>query len=400
MSLPTIIGPERQPAATAAGIAPAASASRRARLVTFLLIPDHLTLLLIIVATFTITVWNVAGGPDFQDDEGTYTAQASAVQRGDLAPYTYWYDHPPLGWIQLAVMGWLPGVLGLGGGTDIGAMRFVIAGFFTASSALIFLIVRRMRAHLAFAVVSSAVFVLSPLSQALGRQVYLDAIAIPWLLLSIYTALSPRRALWHHVSAGVFFAVAVLSKITFAVFGPAILVAMLDRVGWRGRAFSIVGFLSVGALVLAMYPLMAALRGELFSGAGHVSLQDGMAYQFLSRSGSGWLWETDSHRFLMMSNWIAADGFLVVAGLAAAIICATSRRTRWVPVALVCFALPIVGSQGYLPAMYIVGGIPFLAIAVGTAADLVWRGARAGLNTCCRRSGRRAPFSSSPCWPA
>ncbi|GMA32332.1 hypothetical protein [Litorihabitans aurantiacus] len=43
--------------------------------------------------------------PQFIDDEGTYSAQAYAVERlGELTHYTYWYDHPPLGWLQMA--GW------------------------------------------------------------------------------------------------------------------------------------------------------------------------------------------------------------------------------------------------------------------------------------------------------
>ena len=47
--------------------------------------------------------------PAATDDEGTYLAQAWAVQHGQgLAHYTYWYDHPPLGWIQLAGLSWVP----------------------------------------------------------------------------------------------------------------------------------------------------------------------------------------------------------------------------------------------------------------------------------------------------
>src|SRR5688572_6273317 len=39
----------------------------------------------------------------FNGDEGIYTGQALAVLRdGRLAPYTYWYDHAPAGWILLA----------------------------------------------------------------------------------------------------------------------------------------------------------------------------------------------------------------------------------------------------------------------------------------------------------
>src|SRR4051794_12493202 len=52
---------------------------------------------------------NITGFPGASDDEGTYLAQAWAVQHGvGLAHYTYWYDHPPLGWLQLAGVTWLP----------------------------------------------------------------------------------------------------------------------------------------------------------------------------------------------------------------------------------------------------------------------------------------------------
>ena len=47
---------------------------------------------------------NLGGSPQRVDDEGTYVAQAYAVSRlGELSHYTYWYDHPPLGWIQIAL---------------------------------------------------------------------------------------------------------------------------------------------------------------------------------------------------------------------------------------------------------------------------------------------------------
>ena len=43
--------------------------------------------------------------PMFFDDEGTYASQAwSVTHLRALAPYTYWYDHPPLGWLVLAAL--------------------------------------------------------------------------------------------------------------------------------------------------------------------------------------------------------------------------------------------------------------------------------------------------------
>ncbi len=45
----------------------------------------------------------MGGIPQRIDDEGTYTAQAWAITHlGELTHYTYWYDHPRTGWIQIA----------------------------------------------------------------------------------------------------------------------------------------------------------------------------------------------------------------------------------------------------------------------------------------------------------
>lgn len=345
-----------------------------ARMARWMAVPDHAAALILFVAALVLGAWNVEGAPPFQDDEGTYVAQAVAVQNGDLAPYTYWYDHPPFGWIQLAGLLWVPQLLGLGEGSDLAAMRYVSATLFAVSATLVYLIARRIGAYRPFAVLGAVIFVLSPLSLTLGRQVFLDTIGMPWILLAFYLALSPRRALWHHVGAGVAFAVAVLSKLTLAAFGPALLVAMIDRSRWGSRVFSVVGFLGVGSLVLALFPVMALLRGELISGPGHVSLQDGLAYQFVSRSGSGWVWEQGSSRNDLLQSWLFLDGYIVLGGLIAGLLCALAARTRWLPVALVSFAIPILASQGYLPAMYIVAVLPFLALSIGAAADLVWRG--------------------------
>src|SRR5450756_1715756 len=49
-----------------------------------------------------LALWNVTNGPSFVEDEGTYTAQAWSVLHGHLTPYFYTYDHPPLGWLQMA----------------------------------------------------------------------------------------------------------------------------------------------------------------------------------------------------------------------------------------------------------------------------------------------------------
>lgn len=334
---------------------------------------EHAVLAVLVVALAVLSIWNITESSVYQDDEGTYTAQAfSVLEDGELAPYTYWYDHPPLGWIQLGALVWLPELLGLGGGTQIGAARLVIAPFFVATGVLIYLIARRLDVRRPLAVLAAALFALSPLALTIGRQVYLDNIGITWLLLAYYLALSPRNALWHHIGAGVFFAVAVLSKETLAIFGPSLLLALLNRPAWVNRVFSVVGFLIVGGAALAFYPLMALLRGEFLSGPGHVSLQDALVYQFLTRSGSGSVWEAGSSRAELLQGWLFYDRPLILFGLAAAVLCLLQRRAMWIPVGIASFSVPVVTGEGYLPAMYIIGVLPFLALAVGCSLNMVW----------------------------
>lgn len=334
---------------------------------------DRVVLGVLGVALAVLSVWNITESSVYQDDEGTYTAQAfSVLQDGELAPYTYWYDHPPLGWIQLSLLVWLPQLLGLGDNTYIGATRMVIAPFFVATAVLIYLVARRLEVRRPLAVLAGALFALSPLALTIGRQVYLDNVGVTWLLLAYYLVLSPRNALWHHIGAGLFFAVAVLSKETLAIFGPSLLLALLNRPSWVNRAFSVVGFLIVGGAALAFYPLLALLRGEFFSGPGHVSLQDALVYQFLTRSGSGSIWEAGSSRAELLQGWLFYDRPLVVIGLVTAVLCLLQRRTMWIPVGIASFSVPIVTGEGYLPAMYIIGVLPFFALAISCSLNMVW----------------------------
>ncbi len=335
---------------------------------------DRYTMLGLLLAAGILSLWNLTGAPGYQDDEGTYTAQAFAVHDGQLTPYTYWYDHPPLGWIQIAALNWLPSLLQLGDGTAIGATRYVISVFFVASAMLLYMLARRLHVRVPFAALTTIVFILSPLSLVLGRQVYLDNIGVPWLLLAFYLALSTNHSLRDHVLAGACFAIAVLSKETLAIFGPALLLAMINRPRWSNRAFSVVGFLSVGGLLLAFYPLAALLRNELLAGEDHVSLQDALAYQFFERSGSGTIFQEGSSRAELLAGWLYFDKYLIGAGLVAAAVCLLRRNTHFIALAILVFGLPIILGQGYLPAMYIIAVIPFLALALGVAVDVAWNG--------------------------
>lgn len=106
--------------------------------------PDGWLALAVTAAVLAVQAWNITGFPTVSDDEGTYLAQAWAVQHHHgLAPYTYWYDHPPLGWMQLAVLSWLPGLLASPAHVFTAELRVAMLPVTAASALLLHLLARR-----------------------------------------------------------------------------------------------------------------------------------------------------------------------------------------------------------------------------------------------------------------
>ncbi|TGO05215.1 ArnT family glycosyltransferase [Serinibacter arcticus] len=361
-----------------AGLGPV-DAGLRSR-VAVVLTPDRLLTAAVLAGSLTVGLWNVTDAVAFQDDEGTYAAQAAAAAQGTLGPYTYWYDHPPFGWFQIAALAALPRALGIGDGSELAVTRVVAGTLFAVTATLVHLVLRRLGVAAVISVAATALLVASPLALTLGRQVFLDNVATPWVLLAFWLALSPRRALWAHVGAGAAFGVALLTKLTIAVVGPALLVALLAGRRWRNRGFSLTGALTAGALVLALFPLMALLRSELLAGPDRVSLQQGLEFQLGSRTTSGSFWDVSSGRHALVLGWVDQSQVLVVVGLIGALLCLLDARTRWVPVALAGFAAPMLLGLGYLPGMNVVGALSFLAVAAGAGAHRVWRALAVGLD--------------------
>jgi hypothetical protein len=205
----------------------------------------------------------------------------------------------------------------------------------------------------------------------MGRQIYLDSFAVVWLLAALALALSPRRHLWHYAAAGAAGAIAVLSKETVAVVLPAVLLALWQNAARSStRPWAFGAFFSGLVLVGAFYPLYALLRGELFPGAGHVSLIGAWQFQLGARSGSGSIFQAGSGSYELVGSWLYYDTVLLVAGLVATFAGLALRGLR--PIALAGAILVAVALRpgGYLPAMYVVQVLPFFAIA--TAGVVAW----------------------------
>ncbi len=331
---------------------------------------DRWSVLALMVAVAVVVGVGSGRFPALADDEGTYVAQAWAVRHGSLAHYTYWYDHPPFGWLQLALLGWLPSALHLGGGA-VADVRLVMVVVAVLDVPLLFSLARRLRIGRVLSLACTALYAFSPLTVTLSRQVYLDSLAVPWVLGAFVLALSPRRHQWHQVAAGAVFAGAVLTKETTFVLLPALLWMLLRAAGPRMRAMTVTSFAIPFSLVASLYPLFAALRRELLPGPGHVSLIGALRFQLFTRAGSGALWDGGSARHDLVADWLRQDRWLIGLGVVGAVLALTWRPGRPVALAVLLMAAPVVKPGGYLPAMYVTVALPLLALAAAAGATAV-----------------------------
>ncbi|GAA2891790.1 MULTISPECIES: ArnT family glycosyltransferase [Streptomyces] len=338
--------------------------------------PDLILCGVLLVAILIVQGWNIADYPALSDDEGTYLAQAWSVQQGNgLAHYTYWYDHPPLGWIQIALLTWIPALISPESMT-VGTMRAAMLLISGISAVLVFVLGRRLALPRWAAGLGMVFFGLSPLSVVLQREIFLDNLAVMWTLLAFTLAASPSRHLWHHFGAGIAAATAVLTKETMLVVLPALFLTMWRHSHKDTRKFALTGAVTACVLIGFAYPLFALLKGELLPGAGHVSLWDGVKYQ-MTRPGSGFILDQGSGSWGVLQSWLYYDKILPLGGLAGALLLlvtwrwsVTARALAGPALAVAIFAALALRPNGYLPAMYVIQALPFLALVLagGTAS--------------------------------
>jgi cellulose synthase/poly-beta-1,6-N-acetylglucosamine synthase-like glycosyltransferase len=315
---------------------------------------------------------NLAQFPAFFDDEGTYYSQAWAIQAlGQLSPYTYWYDHPPLGWIQLSAFTWFTDPMFTGSAALLSA-RVVMIGYGLATAVLVFVLGTRIGLRHGYAVLAMALWGLSPLVGLEMRQVFLDNVALPWLLGAFILVTSRRQDLWHYCAAGLCFGAAVLSKETFLIAAPA-LIATLWHYGYRPtRVFGVIGFSMLTVLAGSAYVLFALLKHELFPSVDQVSLWDALTFQLGERPGSGSILSAGSEANGYLAGWLAGDEVLIVGGLVAGLACLFWGRTRGIGLVIVLFTGMALRPGGYLPGMYVIVLLPFFAIALAAVLDRLY----------------------------
>jgi hypothetical protein len=326
----------------------------------------------------------MADYPRWVDDPGTYLSQAWSFQyERALSPYSYFYDHTPAGWMQLGFWSMLTDGFGrhataIGFGNECMLIAKVV------SAGLLYVLGRRLGITRAGAAAVVLLFGLCPLELVYSRWTFLDNLVTPWLLLAFVLAYSPRRSIAAATGGAMSFAMAALSKETALILLPAFLWAFAQNLDRRNRSQVITVAAFCGGLLMALYPLYALYKGELFPTPDRNSLLGTAQWQLLQRQSSGSLLDPNSATSATFAGWLRFDRILLLSGAVATPLAFFVRRLRPVALALAIGWLALLRG-GYLPFMHVLTLLPWSALlVVGVLERLAgnWR-----------LAGRRLPLS-------
>lgn len=323
--------------------------------------------------------YNMFHFPYYENDEGTYMSQAwSLLTQGKLAPYTYWYDHAPAGWILIALWVKLTGGF-FTFGTSVNSGRVLMLLLHLGTSFLLFYVAKKLSKGYLASILAVLIFSLSPLGIYFQRRVLLDNIMVFWVFLSLALLLRSKLRLSHIVVSAVSFGVAVLTKENAVFFLPAFIYLLFSRAHRHHKEFALVKWLTVAGSVISIYFLYALLKGELFpvgflgDTTNNVSLITAMREQ-LSRGNRLLFWNKDSDFYVNLIGWFERDAFIIIAGgLATLISVVVSIKDKSLRVpALLAILFWLFLMRGKLVInFYIIPLVPLLSLNIGVLASFL-----------------------------
>lgn len=330
--------------------------------------------------------WNMFNSPStlFLEDEGIYTSQAwSILKEQSLTPYTYFYDHAPVGWILIAIWTALTGgFYTFGSSLDSGRVFMLLLHM--AMLPMLYRLARKLDCSVVVAALVVLLFSISPLVIFYQRLILLDNIMMFWLLLSLILLLDDQGRLSRVILSGVCFALAMLCKETAAFLLPVMLF-----IGWQQQRhhehqsrFGLGAWVVSMALVVSWYPLYALIKGELLptglvinllglrfdSGSDRASLLGTLAWQ-LRRGGGGMFNPNNDFWLLVRLDWIVRDAFLLVGGSIALFLNVGrgffGQRSALIAGLLAFFPMFYMARGGLVSSFYLAFALPFLCLNLG-----------------------------------
>jgi len=316
--------------------------------------------------------------PYFENDEGLYFSQAYSVYKeGKLSPYTYWYDHAPLGWIFMSIWIFLTGGP-FTFGFSLFSARIFMALVHLASTYLIFRISQQYSRNPVSPFIATLLFSLSPLAIYFQRRVLIDNLMIFWILLAIFIIVKKDMLIMKRVLVSAFaFSFAILTKETGVFFLPAFILLILRKTENNLRKFYLGIWLVIVASICAYYLLFAMLKGELMpqgflssDNKARVSLMQTLFFQFNRGFESGIRISSNNDFFRNAYLWLKQDIVLTGLGVASIFILTILSlvRKKWKKyrtIALAGFAYFLFLIRGGLVLeFYIIPLIPFLCLSL------------------------------------
>ncbi len=344
--------------------------------------PELLWIISILIISVIAHAVNMLQFPYYDNDEGVYMSQAWAVVKlGRLAPYTYWYDHAPFGWLLIALWTTLTGGF-YTFGTSIASGRVLMLVIQVISTFFVYRIARRASKSVLAASIAALSFALSPYGIYFHRRVLLDNIAVVWILVSIDVLLTKSFRLTRVWWSAVAMALAVLSKEIAVIVVPSILYLVFVLSDRMHRLFATVGWLITMVSIASGYLLFAVLKGELFPSGSflggtspHVSLLGTLAAQ-AARGKDGGLFDFGRQFWKFALEWSNNDPMLVVGGTLSCFILLFYARKR--PelgfLGVACLSLWLFLARGGLViGFYFLPLLPLLSICLGIAVSFFTR---------------------------
>ncbi|WP_432837029.1 ArnT family glycosyltransferase [Dactylosporangium sp. CA-092794] len=325
--------------------------------------------------------WNMFRYPLYLTDEGIYMEQAwSVLREAKLSPYTYFYDHAPMGW--LALSGWvavLPGGFNAFGNA-INTGRALMLIVHVASVLLMFETVRRFTGSKPAAFLATFVYNLSPLGVYYQRQVLLDNLMMFWILLGLYLLARRDGRIVTAMGAGFCFGLSLVTKenALFILPGCAYLLHKTIKEQPNRRFGVSFWWFSVLAPVVG-YLLFAQIKNELFPESFNFSLATNTPGDHVSLLYTVW-WQLHrnsnssnglSFTYLLHASWLFKDRYLLIGGAAATVLALISgRRNKRLRTPMLACALMALGYAFYLSRsalldFYIAPMIPLFALNLG-----------------------------------
>jgi endo-1,4-beta-D-glucanase Y/4-amino-4-deoxy-L-arabinose transferase-like glycosyltransferase len=317
---------------------------------------------------------NMFNFPYYENDEGVYVSQAwSLLAQGKLAPYTYWYDHAPLGWMLIAAWSTLTGGF-FTFGPSINSGRVLMLVLHIASCVLVYAITRSLAKSKIAGIASILIFSLTPLGIYFQRRVLLDNIMVFWLLLSVTAILYYKNHLTRILLSALALGIAILTKENAIFFVPILLYWVYYSTYKRHKSFAITQWILIVGGTVSLYFIYALIKGEFFATGTflggtneHVSLLETLKYQN-GRDGGGIINPDTSLFWKQMRIWLNDDYTIIYIGSIATIINTflglRNHAARFASLLCLSFIAFLVRG-GVVLEFYIVPLIPLFSINIG-----------------------------------